>query len=83
MRDARQRKRSASLSTLEEVIRGKIEKGIWSPGQLIPSEMDLIKEYGISRTTVREALGVWLLRVFFNGNKEEAPLYLSQSSNTL
>jgi GntR family transcriptional regulator len=42
---------------LEEVIRGKIEKGIWSPGQLIPSEMDLIKEYGISRTTVREALG--------------------------
>jgi GntR family transcriptional regulator len=37
------------------VLERKIASGEWPPGSAIPTEMALIKEYGISRTTVREA----------------------------
>jgi GntR family transcriptional regulator len=42
---------------LEEIIRNKVESRVWPPGHLIPSEADLIAQYGVSRTTVRQALG--------------------------
>jgi GntR family transcriptional regulator len=41
---------------LKEIIRGKIESGEWTPGQLIPTENELIRQYKVSRTTVREAV---------------------------
>jgi GntR family transcriptional regulator len=41
---------------LEEIIRNKVESQAWPPGYLIPSEADLITQYGVSRTTVRQAL---------------------------
>lgn len=34
-----------------------IESGSWGPGHLVPSEAELIRQYGVSRTTVRQALG--------------------------
>ncbi|AKP77040.1 GntR family transcriptional regulator [Priestia megaterium] len=41
---------------LKEVLKEKIEKGIYKPDELIPSERELIDTYGISRTPVRQAL---------------------------
>jgi GntR family transcriptional regulator len=46
----------ALFSQLEEIIRDKIESGIWSPGQAIPSERQLSQMYGLSRMTVRRTL---------------------------
>ena len=44
-------------SQLKEMVREKIEAGIWPPGTLIPSERDFCEQFGISRMTVRQALG--------------------------
>jgi GntR family transcriptional regulator len=41
---------------LKEIIRDKIERGIWSAGDQIPNEMALVEEYKISRATVRQAV---------------------------
>lgn len=34
----------------------KITGGKWNPGHTIPTEIELMKQYGVSRTTVREAV---------------------------
>ncbi|MCW5851207.1 MAG: GntR family transcriptional regulator [Anaerolineae bacterium] len=44
-------------SQLKEMVREKIEAGVWPPGTLIPSERDFCEQFGISRMTVRQALG--------------------------
>ena len=41
---------------LEEILRSAITDGTWQPSQLIPSENELSKEYGISRMTVRSVI---------------------------
>jgi len=41
---------------LMEILKGKIERGDWQPGDQIPGEQDLCELYGISRTVVRQAL---------------------------
>lgn len=41
---------------LKEIIREGIEKGVWKTGDTIPTEMELIEQYGISRSTVRQAI---------------------------
>ncbi|RIX49741.1 MAG: FadR family transcriptional regulator [Rhodocyclales bacterium GT-UBC] len=51
------RKRSRSLG--EEVmndLRGKIEQGIFQPGDQLPTEPVLMAEQGVSRTVIREAI---------------------------
>jgi len=45
---------------LEEILRGKISSGQWSPGSQIPSESELVSEYGLSRMTVRTVLSALL-----------------------
>ncbi|MDQ4123369.1 MAG: GntR family transcriptional regulator [Acidobacteriota bacterium] len=42
---------------LENVLREKIASGAFSPGDRLPTESELIKQYGVSRITVRQALG--------------------------
>lgn len=44
-------------SQVKEFVREKIEAGVWPPGTLIPSERDFCEQFGISRMTVRQALG--------------------------
>jgi len=39
-------------------LRERIQRREWAPGQRIPSEPELAREYGISRTTIREGLDV-------------------------
>ena len=42
---------------LENVLREKITSGFFSDGERLQTEIELIKEYGVSRITVRQALG--------------------------
>lgn len=41
---------------LKQALKDEIERGVYKPGDRLPSEPDLIREYGISRITVRQAL---------------------------
>ncbi len=43
---------------IQRVLRGRIESGEWEGGRPIPTEMELLAEFGVSRTTIRGALGV-------------------------
>lgn len=43
------------LQVRESLVRRLID-GSWAPGQMIPSEMDLARELGVSQGTVRKAL---------------------------
>jgi GntR family transcriptional regulator len=41
---------------LENVLREKISSGAFTAGERLPTEIELISEYGVSRITVRQAL---------------------------
>jgi GntR family transcriptional regulator len=41
---------------LENVLREKITSGVYADGERIPTEIELIKQYKVSRITVRQAL---------------------------
>lgn len=43
---------------LQELLKEKIELGVWKPGQAIPPELELCETYDVSRTVVRQALAV-------------------------
>lgn len=47
---------SHSWQSLEGEIRQRIQTREWQPGELIPNEMDLAKEFGCARATVNRAL---------------------------
>jgi GntR family transcriptional regulator len=38
------------------ILKEKIEKGVWKPGDTIPTEQELMEQYGISRSTIRQAI---------------------------
>ncbi|TBL73367.1 GntR family transcriptional regulator [Paenibacillus thalictri] len=41
---------------LKNILLQKIVDKVWRPEELIPTEKELIEQYGVSRTTVREAI---------------------------
>ena len=43
---------------LAGIIRARIARGDWAPGQRIATEKDLVQEYGLARSTVRRAVAV-------------------------
>lgn len=43
---------------LQSILRDGIEQGLWSPGDLLPSEAAMTSLFGISRTAIRRALDV-------------------------
>ena len=43
---------------LQEILKEEIERGTWRPGELLPSEAELEHRFGVSRTVIRQALGV-------------------------
>ncbi|HEY3482657.1 MAG TPA: winged helix-turn-helix domain-containing protein, partial [Streptomyces sp.] len=58
MNDLRAPHRVASLAAqLVDTLREQIASGEWPVGMRIPAENDLVKQLGVGRTTVREALG--------------------------
>lgn len=53
--------RSTGLPAYRQVandLRDKIDQGTYVPGDQLPSERELIATYGVSRPTVREAIGL-------------------------
>jgi GntR family transcriptional regulator len=42
---------------LEVLLRDQIARGRWKAAQRVPSEKQLCERYGVSRTTVRQAVG--------------------------
>ncbi|MHB1572314.1 MAG: GntR family transcriptional regulator [Solirubrobacteraceae bacterium] len=43
---------------LQEVLKERIESGLWRPGDAIPSEPELAATLGVSRVVVRQALAI-------------------------
>lgn len=43
---------------LQEVLKEKLESGLWRPGDAIPSEPELARMFSVSRVVVRQALGI-------------------------
>ncbi len=41
---------------LVEILAERIERGDWQPNRPIPSELQLVQEFGIARGTVRRAV---------------------------
>src|SRR6266498_1779961 len=41
---------------MKDLITERIETGQWMPGHQLPSEPELADEFGVSRTTVRQAM---------------------------
>lgn len=41
---------------LYDILRDELEGGRWRPGERMPSETELIEQYGVSRITVRQSL---------------------------
>jgi GntR family transcriptional regulator len=39
-------------------LRRRIEEGVYSPGEMLPSEAQLVREFGIGRTTIVRALQI-------------------------
>src|SRR3972149_12241317 len=42
---------------LKQALKDQILSGSWKAGDLVPGEPDLCREFRVSRTTVRQALG--------------------------
>jgi GntR family transcriptional regulator len=41
---------------LQEILKEDLDSGRWGPGELMPSEADLVSLFGVSRTVIRKAL---------------------------
>jgi len=48
--------RTTSWQEIQNLIRQRIQDRIWSPGELIPGEVQLAEQFGCARTTVNRAL---------------------------
>lgn len=46
----------AVFRQIERALRGRIARGVWQPGDRLPSEHQLVRELGVSRMTVNRAL---------------------------
>lgn len=48
--------RSKTWRSLYSEVSNRIAKGVWKPGELIPGEVELAREFGCARATVNRAL---------------------------
>lgn len=39
-----------------EILQGRIERGEYQPRHLVPSEVQMVQEFGIARTTARKVI---------------------------
>jgi GntR family histidine utilization transcriptional repressor len=47
---------AAPYSRVKSFLKAELERGRWRPGELMPSEAELVQQFGISRMTVNRAL---------------------------
>ncbi|MET0607022.1 MAG: FadR/GntR family transcriptional regulator [Beijerinckiaceae bacterium] len=50
------RKRANLTEAIIKALCGRVDGGTYAPGDKLPSEMELCREFGVSRTVVREAV---------------------------
>ncbi len=50
------RKPVPAYEQIKDYVRRKIDDGVWKLGELIPSEHEMVKQFGVSRMTVNRAL---------------------------
>ncbi|WP_246797902.1 histidine utilization repressor [Burkholderia perseverans] len=50
------RKPAPAYEQIKRYVIGHIASGTWKPGEMIPSETELVKEFGVARMTVSRAL---------------------------
>ncbi len=50
------RKLAPAYEQIKRYVIGHIADGTWKPGEMIPSETELVKEFGVARMTVSRAL---------------------------
>jgi GntR family transcriptional regulator len=65
---------------LQEILREKIECGIWKPGDMIPTENELMVSYGISRSTVRQAILALVNDGYLKREKSKGTIVTSTTS---
>ena len=61
-------------------IRDNIKNNVWSPGELIPGEVDLAKEFGCARTTVNRALRELAIKGVVNRKRKAGTRVATQSA---
>jgi DNA-binding GntR family transcriptional regulator len=64
---------------LEQVLLERVTGGAYGPGALIPSESEMVLEFGVSRSTIRKALAAlrydgWVVPVAGRGTYVADPL---------
>ena len=47
---------AAPYSQVKQYLKGELARGRWSPGELMPSETELVAQFGVSRMTINRAL---------------------------
>lgn len=52
------KKGEALYLQVKDVLINRIQQGVWKPETLIPTEQELIKEFNVSRTTIRQAISI-------------------------
>ena len=62
---------------LQEILRERIEIGVWKPGETIPTENQLMDQYGISRSTVRQAILVLVNEGYLKREKSKGTIIIS------
>ena len=77
-------KKSVQIPLYEQVLKelkGKIVSGVYKKGDLLPSEKELIEEYGVSRITVRKTLALLAEMGFVETSKGRGSVVLFSFEN--
>lgn len=78
-------KKSAQMPLYEQVLKelkGKIISGVYKKGELLPSEKELIEEFGVSRITIRKTLSILAEMGFIETSKGRGSEVLFSFENT-
>lgn len=68
---------------LAEYLKTQIANGVYKPGDVLPSEADLIRDFNISRTTVRLAFGLVTNAGLIRREQGRGTIVVSQVRTTL
>ena len=58
MTDALRQSRSPLYLQIAEILRQNLDRGVWTPGELLPTISELSAEYSVAKITVRQAVKI-------------------------
>jgi len=56
--ELKQNKNEALYLQIKDILVKRIQDGVWEEHSLIPTERELMKEFDVSRTTIRQAISI-------------------------